>query len=98
MKPKPPYSFSAVPEDNFIMAQSDYTSSGRVIVAECRDPDLREFICLSCNSHEALLEACEGLLNQVTGPAMVYGDGRGNDGRKTGLSHQEFNQLRDWRI
>lgn len=45
-----------------------------------------------------LLEACKGLLEQVTGPAMVYGDGRGNDGKKTGLSHEEFNTLRNNRI
>ena len=40
----------------------------------------------------------EDLLEQVTGPAMVYGDGRGNDGTKTGLSHQEFNALLKNRI
>jgi hypothetical protein len=45
-----------------------------------------------------LLKACEDLLEQVTGPAMVYGDGRGNDGTKTGLSHQEFNALLKNRI
>lgn len=45
-----------------------------------------------------LLEACRELLAQVTGPAMIYGDGRGNDGQKTGLSHSEFNALHDRRI
>jgi hypothetical protein len=45
-----------------------------------------------------LLAALEGLLAQSEGPAMVYGDGRGNDGTKTGLSHEEFNALRKNRI
>ena len=57
-----------------------------------------QFIVRACNSHAALVEAVERLLNQVTGPAQVYGDGIGNDGRKTGLSHWEFNELRDERI
>lgn len=56
------------------------------------------FIVRACNSHAALVEAVERLLNQVTGPAQVYGDGIGNDGRKTGLSHWEFNELKDERI
>ena len=45
-----------------------------------------------------LLAALQGLLEQATGPAAIYGDGCGRDGTKTGLSHQEFNQLRDDRI
>lgn len=45
-----------------------------------------------------LLAALEGALAQLTGPAMVYGDGRGNDGKKAGLSHQEFNALQAERI
>lgn len=45
-----------------------------------------------------LLAALDGLLAEATGPAMVYGDGRGNDGRKTGLSHEEFNAQRASRI
>ncbi len=44
------------------------------------------------------LEALRGLLAQIEGPAMVHGDGRGNDGRKTGLSGDEFRALRDKRI
>ena len=46
----------------------------------------------------ALAEAMHGLLEQATGPAAVYGDGRGRDGKKTGLSHWEFNKLRKTRI
>jgi hypothetical protein len=45
-----------------------------------------------------MVEALNGLLAEATGPAMVYGDGRGNDGTKTGLSHQEFNAQRKARI
>jgi len=45
-----------------------------------------------------LLEALERLLNQATGPTEIYGDGIGADGKKTGLSHWEFNALRDERI
>jgi hypothetical protein len=45
-----------------------------------------------------LLAAIEGLLAEATGPAMVYGDGRGMDGTKTGLSHEEFNAQRKRRI
>lgn len=45
-----------------------------------------------------LLTALVDLLEQATGPAMVYGDGRGNGGKKTGLSHWEFNKLRQARI
>lgn len=55
------------------------------LVFETRDLETRK---------TALLKACEGLLRQLEGPAAVYGDGRGNDGRKTGPSHAEFNQLR----
>jgi hypothetical protein len=50
------------------------------------------------NAYPALLEACEGLLAQVTGPVMVHGDGRGRDGVKDGLSGDEFRALRDARI
>lgn len=60
--------------------------------------DYAAFIVTACNSHADLLEALEQMLNQVTGPAQVYGDGVGSDGRKTGLSHWEFNALRDERI
>ena len=45
-----------------------------------------------------LLAALRGLLAQAEGPAMVYGDGRGNDGTKTGLSHEEFCALRQSRV
>lgn len=45
-----------------------------------------------------MYEALKGLLAQQEGPAMVWGDGRGNDGTKTGLSHEEFNQLLKKRI
>lgn len=45
-----------------------------------------------------LLAALEGLLAQLDGPVMVHGDGRGRDGTKTGLSGEEFNQLRKSRI
>lgn len=45
-----------------------------------------------------LLAALGELLDQATGPAAVYGNGIGNDGQKTGLSHWEFNALRDKRI
>lgn len=57
-----------------------------------------EHICKCVNEHAELLAALEGLLEQVTGPAGVWGDGRGNDGKKTGLSGQEFNDLKDARI
>lgn len=46
----------------------------------------------------ALLEALKEALAQMTGPAGIWGDGRGNDGKKTGLSHQEFNELFQARI
>lgn len=46
----------------------------------------------------AMLTALEGLLAQLEGPAMVYGNGIGNDGTKSGLSHEEFNALLDSRI
>lgn len=49
-------------------------------------------------SAPALLAALKGLLDQATGPAGIWGDGRGNDGKKTGLSGQEFNELREARI
>ncbi len=45
-----------------------------------------------------LLASLLDLLADVTGPAMVYGNGIGNDGKKTGLTHQEFNELRAARI
>lgn len=45
-----------------------------------------------------LLAALSECLAQLTGPAGVWGDGRGNDGKKTGLSGDEFNALRDSRI
>lgn len=50
------------------------------------------------NAYDDLRDALSGLLAQVTGPAVVYGDGRGNDGIKDGLSHKEFCDLRDSRI
>lgn len=50
------------------------------------------------NAAPDLLNALSELLKQAVGPAAVYGDGRGNDGKKTGLSHWEFNALRDERI
>ena len=45
-----------------------------------------------------LLGACEGLLSQLEGAAMVCGNGCGNDGKKTGLSQQEFVALRNSRL
>jgi hypothetical protein len=45
-----------------------------------------------------LLGALEGALAQLTGPAQMYGDGIGNNGKKTGLSAEEFNALRDSRL
>lgn len=45
-----------------------------------------------------LLAALNECLAQLEGPAGVWGDGRGNDGKKTGLSHDEFNQLRGQRL
>jgi hypothetical protein len=45
-----------------------------------------------------LLAALQAILEQATGPAAIYGDGCGSDGKKTGLSHWEFNELRDKRI
>ena len=45
-----------------------------------------------------LLAALSELLEQATGPAAIYGNGIGADGKKTGLSHWEFNALRDKRI
>lgn len=45
-----------------------------------------------------LLAALEALLDQVTGPAQVFGNGCGSDGKKTGLSGQEFNARTDSRI
>lgn len=45
-----------------------------------------------------LVDALKDLLAQQEGPAGVWGDGRGRDGKKTGLSGQEFNALRDKRI
>lgn len=55
-------------------------------------------IARAVNSHADLLAALKDLLEQTTGPAQVYGDGIGNDGTKTGLTHWEFNALRDERI
>lgn len=48
--------------------------------------------------HAETTAALAGCLAQITGPAIVHGDGRGNDGRKTGLSGAEFNALRAERI
>lgn len=45
-----------------------------------------------------LLAALRDLLDELTGPAMVWGDGIGNNGVKTGLSHEEFVQRRDARL
>ena len=47
---------------------------------------------------DELRTALRGLLDQVTGPIMVYGDGRGRDGTKIGLSDWEFLALKDKRI
>ncbi len=47
---------------------------------------------------EDMRDSLEELVAQLTGPAQVYGDGCGSDGKKTGLSHWEFNALRDQRI
>lgn len=53
----------------------------------------------SSKGNEAeLLAALVGCLAQLLGPALVHGDGRGNDGRKTGLSGQEFSRLKAKRI
>lgn len=45
-----------------------------------------------------LLAALRDLLDELTGPAMVWGDGIGNNGVKTGLSHEEFVQRREARL
>ena len=50
------------------------------------------------NTHHELIAAIKGLLAQVEGPAMVHGDGRGADGKKIGLSGDEFISLRAERI
>ena len=50
------------------------------------------------NERDDLIAALKGALAQLTGPAMVHGDGRGNDGKKTGLSHGEFCALQAQRI
>ena len=65
-------------------------------------------LCIEIGSNEAdaqliaaapvLLKAIKGLLEQVNGPVGVWGDGRGIDGKKTGLSSQEFDALRKSRI
>lgn len=45
-----------------------------------------------------MIEALQGALTQLTGPVGVWGDGRGRDRQKTGLSHEEFNALQKSRI
>lgn len=45
-----------------------------------------------------LLAALEGALAQLTGPVMVHGNGIGANGRKTGLSGEEFKALREQRL
>lgn len=45
-----------------------------------------------------LLAALQDCLAQLEGPIEVYGDGCGNDGKKTGLSGDEFNKLKAKRL
>lgn len=80
------------------------TNNGRTVYdSEAPDvwplsPANAAFIIRAVNAHDELVAALSGLLEQATGPTEVYGDGIGKDGTKTGLSHWEFNQLRDERI
>lgn len=45
-------------------------------------------------SRPDLVRVLAELYADATGPAMVYGNGVGNDGKKSGPTHQEFNALR----
>jgi len=56
------------------------------------------FIVRAVNCHEELTAVLADLLDQATGPAQVYGNGCGADGKKTGLTHWEFNKRRDEHI
>lgn len=47
---------------------------------------------------EDMRDSLVELVAQLTGPAQVWGDGCGSDGKKTGLTYAEFNALRDQRI
>jgi len=96
-----PYSYEAKGTKLFIDGADDLTVAylDRAGVRDRATYEANaEFIVQACNSHAALVSALSDLLAQITGPAMVHGNGCGNDGKKTGLSGEEFSALRKARI
>ena len=61
-------------------------------------PEGRAEIGLLLAAAPEMLDLLTDLLDQVTGPAGVWGDGRGRTGEKDGLSGEEFNARKAERI
>lgn len=53
---------------------------------------------ITASAAPELLAALQGAYEQLIGPAMVWGNGIGNDGTKSGPTHEEFCELRKSRI